>query len=446
MRDRHDLPLAVGELAVASAVALLAESGRPWNPVVSSHRGDEGSKRTRLYTDGGRDVTDADEGTDADGGADDADGRDVTDAGGRTDGAGGRTDADGDADDDGRPPDGGDTPDGDATEFALADPDADSFRWGPHGNDRAKTARETSGGTSSGSPDGSPGGSSGRASRDSTGRTTTGPEPPAGADGPAPGPADDGPESLDARLASMERRLDRLSDVGSDLTVAALNGTIKVARDERGDLDVILEDVRTDAERVDEEVTRLREQLAALREAVEAVVEEAVDERRALRATTAPDDVRGASGRPRSLPAWAERLVFPPGVVDRGREERGVPRADTGETAPAEGSADAPGREAGGGTAGPESPDLDPVAPVVPGTKLRDMWRTAARTERNGDGGLTERRGERWILETQPTAASDDDHRAGDADEFPPEVTEFTLDDDEISFEELLDLVLDDPD
>lgn len=284
--------------------------------------------------------------------------------------------------------------------FQRADPpgeDADPFDWGPDVEPPAESPTENGSGTTPSSQAGRP--------------------PRGGLPAPTGGREQD--TDIVNRIRTMERRLERVSDIASDIDVAMLNGDIKLYRREPDELEAIHEKIKAQAGHLDREVDRLAEQLEALEAAVEA--------------------------RPRRRPLEGHAGTMTGGtrgsVVPEGRQSSmspsGTPSISTNQ---------GPDVEFDDGPAEPSrAPSIAPtVDDLLPGTKLRDMWRIARRTATNGDGGLTERSYERWIVETRPGASESVADGDEGSPEFPPEVTEFTLDDDEIPFEVLLELVADD--
>lgn len=138
----------------------------------------------------------------------------------------------------------------------------------------------------------------------------------------------------------MERRLERVSDIAADVTLAALNGDVKLTRCEPDELAIIHEQMRTYVDHLEREVERLTKQLDAFEETVDGPA------------------VERSPGHPAPT-----RADLPSGR----RQSRGMQTADT--------PTDNSGVEVGDIT--PEQPSQDatlrPVEELIPGTNLRDM-------------------------------------------------------------------------
>lgn len=278
--------------------------------------------------------------------------------------------------------------DGGSDEFGTPDPDDDPFVW-PDDRDQSDTARTDA--------------TDGDAREDPVADQETGAK--SGVSDQPPTHGERLPEGLDA----MEERLDRLDTVAEDLNIAAINAGLKHARGEEADLATLHKEVETYAERVDAEVER-----------ISSILEHVRDELETLAAGQGPGHQAAAGSLPRgSQPS--------PTVTVRAGWEN--PRDTTGlDSGIVVGVDD----DAENGKTPTVAPNVDPVEFLIPGAKLRDMWRATWRNEY----GESARDGERWILETTPR-----EEPGTDALEFPPEVTEFTLDPDELSFADVLDLV-----
>lgn len=214
---------------------------------------------------------------------------------------------------------------------------------------------------------------------------------------------------LTERLSEMERRLDRLSGIAEELNVAAINADLKHARGEDEELERVHDELQTRAERLDDDLERLEGLL---------------------------EDVRGDARlrpqrrlqRPGPHPHRNRQLPPASGATDSDSVRSSEPESRD-QPAVADDPALGPGGDERGGTPLTDAPRMDPVEFLIPGAKLRDMWRATVGSNRIGDHSDRER----WILET---SARD----RADRYTFPPEVTGFTLDPDELSFGELLEL------
>lgn len=238
--------------------------------------------------------------------------------------------------------------------------------------------------------------------------------------GPPPGaPTEEGavPEAVE----EVAKQLERLETVAEELTVDTINANIKRVQGATDELKSVHDDLEAHARAVERTVGCLEDRLEEIREAFT----RRHRERRAAR----PEP----PGRNQPTAPASQR---PAGRFDPARPT--PPRA-TG----SDGGLvldDLPTPDAASDEGGTDTPD-EPVEFLIPGTELRDMWRVRSRP---GDGPLGGTPTERWILETSPRMVDSEDGPPEDRFDIPPEVAEFTLDPDEMSFDDLLGLVRDD--
>lgn len=191
-----------------------------------------------------------------------------------------------------------------------------------------------------------------------------------------------------------------------------INANIKRVQGEREALEAVHDELDTHARAVERTVEHLEDRLDEVREAF----------RRRQR-----DRRAGRDGAPRRAGPTAtvpQRLAAR--FDDRRRGPRGQPGVDGGLVLDGLPPGQPDAQEA---TDGAEAP----AEFLIPGTELRDLWRV-----RTGNGPGTER----WMLETSERMVADGP--SDDLADVPPEVAEFTLDPDEMAFEEVLDVGSDD--
>jgi hypothetical protein len=236
---------------------------------------------------------------------------------------------------------------------------------------------------------------------------------------------------------TLESQLERLANHTEDVRVAALNADLKHARGEDDALDRRLDDLRESAEQLTSALERVEDEVADLGDAVASGEERPSGQPRSRGRPHVPGGRTPPDGADQRLPGRqldspaaepSAGVVFGGDAGGGGTDQVADEDLERGETiAPTSTPVDA--------DPAPVRPAVDPVEFLIPGSNLRDMWRVTARSGGNGGDGVSESTIERWVLETRPRS---DRRDPDETPEFPPEVTEFTLDPDEIPFEQLL--------
>jgi hypothetical protein len=266
--------------------------------------------------------------------------------------------------------------------------------------------------------------------------------------------ASSGSKSDDSGCADeVEELRDELEDVRAlleDLRVAALNADLKQARDESASGHH--EEIRTAADQIRRSVDRIEEGLDDLEpgaptERLDGDVGASILAGRGPRplapvgeASPEPWSRRGAVGQ-RSRRAMENGDG---GGVVFGAARDGGSGGDCDGIQPVDGP-EVDQEEAVTGAEDASMPDAERTDPgqfLLPGARLRDIWRLPlqAAADHDGDGA---RYVERWVVETTPCERGPAPSGSGGTPEFPPEVTEFALAPDEVPFDRLVEGVAD---
>jgi len=294
--------------------------------------------------------------------------------------------------------------------FGSTDPDDDPFVWAgehPASDDRSEQSGEADTGVDDADGEEAPGLSV----------PDEGPGPSdesAGADRDESG--DDAPT---AEVRTVKECAERLSELAEDLNLKAINASLKHARDEDEGLETIHDELEIYADRLTKEIEELED-----------AIEDIEEPNRRWRSTTYPGltSIPGLNlGRTERRPLLSSapavlRTDSPGGTLDDGDDDQ-----STGSVPVKTNGAAVNGHSPESATA------IEPLDFLIPGVELRDMWRADEVDYTN-----TSHDAEWWVLETTPRSLDGDESR-----EFPPEVTEFALDPDEVPFEDLLEDVED---
>lgn len=256
----------------------------------------------------------------------------------------------------------------------------------------------------------------------------------------------------DDEVAALRDELETVRELVEDLRVAALNADLKEARDESASGHH--EEIRTAADQI-------RRRVDCIEDGLDDLEPRARSEHGAGNVGVPVLPGRG----PRSPDGIGEA---PPGPVSRrgavgqrsrrsiengdgggvvfGTARDGGPGADSDGAQPVDEPEVVDHEETGPGVDDGRMPDTglaDPGQFLLPGARLRDIWRLPAHATAADHDGENGQFVERWVVETTPCQRAQATGGSCGTLEFPPEVTEFALAPDEVPFEKLLEGVAD---